>query len=39
MGGEDERPARGADRGEGGNGSGFLGLFGGRAEEGRVRLG
>lgn len=39
MGGEDERPARGADRGEEGNGSGFLGLFGGRAEEGRVRLG
>lgn len=38
MGGEDERPARGADRGERGNGGGFLGLFGGRSEEGRVRL-
>lgn len=41
MGGEDEveagRNRRGADRGESA-GNGFLGLFGGRGEEGRVRL-
>ncbi|KAF2825046.1 hypothetical protein CC86DRAFT_371500 [Ophiobolus disseminans] len=41
MGGDDEveagRGRRAADRGED-RGNGFLGLFGGRAEEGRVRL-
>jgi hypothetical protein len=43
LGGDDEVEAagqrrRGLERGEGERGSGFLSLFGGRGEEGRVRL-
>jgi hypothetical protein len=42
MGGEDEveqgQRRRGVERGEGERGSGFLSLFGGRGDEGRVRL-
>jgi hypothetical protein len=41
MGGEDEADAGGSSRRTGGGedrSSGFLGLFGGRGDEGRVRL-